>query len=229
VTTPLVEGFFDFACPWSYLAFNRAREAAMRTGSTLEWRPVQGAGIEALLQEPNGPLSARQAAYQQQDLQDWASYCGIKINRSGGDAGDSTAALKGAFLALEHGLEKPYMLAVFEAYWADGADISDEDWLVATAVAAGLDEGGFREWLLKPAVAEALQRNAAEYVERGGFATPGFFVAGKFIAGNERMPLVELALGQASDIEFVLPGMHGGPEADELVKTKAGQVFREDY
>ena len=56
-------------------------------------------------------------------------------------------------------------------------------------------------------------------MDRGGFVLPGFFVGDSHIAGNERMPLVELALGQASDLEFVLPGMHDWPGLDELEES----------
>ena len=36
----VLDVYFDYSCPWSYLAFVRAREAAMRTAAEIRWRPV---------------------------------------------------------------------------------------------------------------------------------------------------------------------------------------------
>ena len=218
MTTPVLEVFFDFACPWSYLAFNRACEAAMRTLSVIEWRPVISGQVSSAV----APRSEAELAYQQKDLRDWARYCGVKINFAG--APDSAAALKGAFLAVEHGLEKAYIGNVFEACWGKELNIADVGVLSDIAVDSGLDKAEFGEWLDKQAVADALQRNGEEMLERGGFGTPVMFVGDDFYLGNERMPLVELALGQASDIEFVMPGSHDSGAPDE----GDGELFSEE-
>jgi len=208
MSTPVAEAFFDFACPYSFLAYNRVREATMRTQSELEWRPVAAAALEAALEEPTAALTQAQRNYRLKDLKSWASYCGLFVERDYDSEVDSTAALKGTFLAIEHGVANQYVKAVFEACWCDNKDIADIKLLTDIATEAGLEAKEFAEWLDKTVVADALERNAKEFVEAGGFVLPGFIVADELILGNERMPLVELALGQASDIEFVLPGQH---------------------
>jgi len=208
MSTPVAEGFFDFACPWSFLGFNRLREAVMRTQAELEWRPVSQQEFDALCDEPPRATGKRRQAYAAKDLRDWASYCGVVLKRSPDNLPDSRAALKGAFLAIEHGVAHNYLKSVYEACWTDEQDIADRELLAGIAVTVGLDKQEFIEWLDKPAVDEALTKNARELNERGGFELPMQFVGDDMYAGNARMPLVELALGQASDIEFVLPGAH---------------------
>jgi len=208
MTTPVAEGFFDFACPRSFLAFNRLNEAVMRTQSELEWRPVSKAEFLSVCVEDEPQLSERRANYAAKDLKNWASYCGVVLARDPADTPDSRAALKGAFLAIEHGLAKPYLKAVYEACWTEQRDIADIGILADIAASAGLEKQEFLEWLDKPPVEDALTRNAHELNERGGFRLPTQFVGDDMYVGSARMPLLELALGQASDIEFVLPGAH---------------------
>ena len=67
----VLDVYFDYSCPWSYLAFGRARETAMRTGAEIRWRPVLAERIfEAVNPQRLASrlaMDERQAAYQQKD------------------------------------------------------------------------------------------------------------------------------------------------------------------
>ena len=53
-----------------------------------------------------------------------------------------------------------------------------------------------------------LKSNAQELINRGGFGSPTMFVEDKMFFGNDRMNLVEFAIGQASGKILVIPGQH---------------------
>jgi 2-hydroxychromene-2-carboxylate isomerase len=212
--TPLVEAFFDFNCPWSFVAFNRANEAAMRTMSRIEWRPLQCSELTHRLPELSKP-SAIERASAARNWMAWLDYCGLSVNREFDTRADSRNALLATLYATECGKEKAFIAAVFDAHWTQSSDISELSILLDVAEACELNLQELQAWLAKPVVADALQRNLEAYLAKQGFATPGFSIGDRLFIGNEQMPLVELALGQDSDISFVMPGSHNWDEPED--------------
>jgi 2-hydroxychromene-2-carboxylate isomerase len=105
--------------------------------------------------------------------------------------------MRGALVADEHRVISRYSRRVFESYWTDDKDISQDDVLREIVKEAGLDE---KEFFTKIASAEykaRLRANVEELIERGGFGSPTMFVEGSMFFGNDRLPLVEheLAVG----------------------------------
>ncbi len=206
--SPTLEAFFDFACPWSWVAFNRANEAAMRTLSMIEWRPVQSVQLAERLPELSSSSALEQQAAERHWLA-WLDYCGLQTARSFSDTVDSRQALLAALYATEAGLEGAFVGDVFAAYWEQGKNIADPSVLLNLAGECGLNTEELQDWLGKGVVSDALDRNLDQFIELNGYKTPGFRVGDSLFMGNEQMPLVELALGQASDLGFVMPGSHG--------------------
>lgn len=220
---PAVEFFFDSSCPWSYLALDRVREAAIRTGSRVVYRPVL---VDDVLRAANpgfpadrtDPVPVR-ARYQAKDLADWARYCGLTLRRPKPWPIRPEWAQRGAVAAAQlagEGAAGPaaYLAAVFAALFADNRDISDIAVVEALAVSAGLDAGRFAALLRDDRIRLQVQANGAELVARGGFGTPTFLVAtgpddGDLYFGNDRLPLVEAALARLGGMRLVLPGAHG--------------------
>jgi 2-hydroxychromene-2-carboxylate isomerase len=208
-----VEFFFDCSCPWTYLAFTRLREVARRTGSTIVWRPIvvrdvlQTANLD--LRQGSSMTGCRQARYESKDLADWADFCNLKIELPPDWPPKSDLAMRGATLALEAGRIEKYCEHVFRACFEYGRDISTMSVLNQVVIAAGMDESGFRKNVAANAATSGLTANAGELIERGGFGSPTMFVGESMFFGNDRMPLVEFALGQASGRQFVPPGDHG--------------------
>jgi 2-hydroxychromene-2-carboxylate isomerase len=208
----VLDVYFDYSCPWSYLAFVRAREAAMRTGAEIRWRPVLAdrifEAVKSRRLENRLAVDPGKAAYQQKDLKDWARFCSISITLPDGWPVDSTHALSGAIVAIEQDLMVPYCNAVFEAYFENAQDISKTTVLAKIAASVGLDPKAFKTKIRESKGFEQVLSNSNELIERGGFGIPTMFVGDDMYFGNHSMPLVELALGQASDSTFIMPGEH---------------------
>jgi 2-hydroxychromene-2-carboxylate isomerase len=209
----LVSFYFDCACPWSYLAMGRLREAALRTGARVDWRPVFSAavleaanpGYPADRQDPN----PRKARYQAKDLQDWARYLGLRIQRPERWPVRAELAQRAAVAAAAAGRAGPFLEALFGAYFGEGRDIEDRAVILSAAAEAGLDGAVVAAALEDPATLAAVEANGAALVELGGFGVPSMVVGDDLFFGNDRMPLVEAALIRAADIRLVLPGQHG--------------------
>lgn len=213
----VVSFFFDCACPWSYLATGRLREAALRTGARIDWRPVFSAAVLQAAnsghpidhpiddQEPN----PRKARYQAKDLQDWARYLGLRIRRPEHWPVRAELAQRAAVAAAGMGQAGPFLEALFGAYFGEGRDIEDRAVILAAAGEAGLEATALAAALDDPATLAAVEANGAALVDLGGFGVPSMVVGDDLYFGNDRMPLVEAALARAGDLRLVLPGQHG--------------------
>jgi 2-hydroxychromene-2-carboxylate isomerase len=202
-----VQFFFDFACPWSYLACARLRETAMRTGAEISWRPVDLAALAG--GSPGFAAQPERAAWQRADLQAWARYCDLPLSLPADWPRPATAALRGAVYAAAQGRASAYVPQVFRAWYGAGSDIDDVAVLAELARESGLEAAAFHAALSDTATLDTLRANAAELESRGGFRSATMFVGDEMYCGNSRIPLVEFALAQASNRQFVMPGQHG--------------------
>ena len=212
---PTVDFYLDVSCPWSYLALQRLREAAIRTGTSIRYRPVLVDQIlavanPALAESRLDPVPAR-ARYQAKDLADWVRYCGLRIRRPDRWPLVAEWAQRGVVAAstMTGGRPEAYLAAVFAALFADNRDIGELAVVEAAATEAGLETAGFAALIREDATRLEVERNGTELLEHGGFGTPTFIVAGDLYFGNDRLPLVESALARHAGMHLVLPGAHG--------------------
>ncbi len=210
---PAVEFFFDTSCPWSYLALERVRDAALRTASRVVFRPVL---VDDVLRVSNpafpagriDPLPVR-ARYQAKDLADWARYCGLTIRRPEPWPLRAEWAQRGAVVAAGTGQAVAYLSAVFAALFTDNRPIGERAVVEAVAAEAGLDPVRFAAGIGASETLVQVERNVAELLARGGFGTPTLLVGDDLYFGNDRLPLVEAALARQGGMQLVLPGAHG--------------------
>ncbi len=196
-----LEFFYDCSSPWTYLAFTRIEEVAARHQAELIWRPILVGGVfnavnPSVYESRERPVKAK-ARYYAKDLQDWAHLYGIKIGQPTVFPVNSVKAMRGAFVALEHGRISPYSRRVFESYWGEDRDISKDDVLRDIVRAVDLDEKEYFAKIAAPEYKERLKANTEELISRGGFGSPSIFVEGEMFFGNDRLVLVEHALAHS--------------------------------
>jgi|SRR5208283_2442682 2-hydroxychromene-2-carboxylate isomerase len=196
-----LEFFYDCSSPWTYLAFTRIEEVAARHQAELIWRPILVGGVfnavnPSVYESRERPVKAK-ARYYAKDLQDWAHLYGIKIGQPTVFPVNSVKAMRGAFVALEHGRISPYSRRVFESYWGEDRDISKDDVLRDIVRAVDLDEKEYFAKIPAPEYKEKLKANTEELISRGGFGSPSIFVEGEMFFGNDRLVLVEHALAHS--------------------------------
>jgi 2-hydroxychromene-2-carboxylate isomerase len=108
---------------------------------------------------------------------------------------NSVKAMRGAFFALERGVLPAYARAVFETYWGDLSDISQDEVLAKIVERVGLPRAEYFAAISRPEYKERLRANTDELIARGGFGSPTMFVDGAdMYFGNDRLELVRAAL-----------------------------------
>ena len=207
----VVDYYFDYCCPWTYLSFKRLIQTTTRTASVINWKPILLADIEQELGSMIDPIihNSSEKDYEIKDLQDWANYCGLKITpRNNGLKNVSKKALCGAFCAIEANKIADYSGLVFDAYFGGLKDISNNEILTEIATKLELNPTDYESAINSTANLKRLKKNATELIERGGFGSPTMFVEHDMYYGNDRIPLVEFSIGRASGKILVLPGQH---------------------
>jgi len=132
------------------------------------------------------------------DLQDWADLYGIRIGQPPVFPVNSVKAMRGAIVAARHRLLPRWSRRVFETYWGELRDISQDEVLAPLVEEIGLDPAEFFAEIASPEIKDCLRANTEELIARGGFGSPTMFIDGEdMYFGNDRLPLVEHALGRA--------------------------------
>src|SRR5579863_8183731 len=186
----VVEMFFDCSSPWTYLAFENLQPLAAEVGARIVWRPFLVGGVfntinPSVYQSRAAPVPAK-ARYMLKDVQDWARHAGLTIRFPPTVFPVNSVKAMRCCLVLEpEGKLVPFARAVFEAYWRDDLDISQDQVLARLGADAGVLARD-----AAPQIKERLRANTDELVARGGFGSPTMFVNGADLYfGNDRLPL----------------------------------------
>lgn len=196
-----LEFFYDCSSPWTYLAFDRIEEVTEYAEATLIWRPILVGGVfnavnESVYEQRKNPVWPKLRWYTK-DLQDWANLYNLPIGQPPVFPVNSVKAMRGAIVAARHDLLPRWSRRMFESYWGELRDISQDDVLGEVANEIGLGSDVLFAGIAEPAVKAELRANTDELIERGGFGSPTMFIDGDdMYFGNDRLLLVEHRLAR---------------------------------
>ncbi|HXU99892.1 MAG TPA: 2-hydroxychromene-2-carboxylate isomerase [Caulobacteraceae bacterium] len=198
---PRLEVFFDCSSPWTYLAFENIQPLAAELGVAIAWRPFLVGGVfntvnPSVYEGRATPVPAK-ARYMLKDLQDWARQAGLKIKMPPTVFPvNSVKAMRACLVVAQEGRFVDFARAVFQAYWSEDQDISQDAVLEAVCARAGVGTDVIAR-AADPAIKAALKANTDELIARGGFGSPTIFVDGDdMYFGNDRLGLVRAALAR---------------------------------
>jgi 2-hydroxychromene-2-carboxylate isomerase len=198
----MIEFFFDCSSPWTWLAFHNLQPIARELGVEVRWRPVLVGGIfnavnPSVYEFRERGVPAKQA-YQLKDLRDWARKAGLDLHFPPKVFPvNSVKAMRGCLFLEPEGKLVEFARAVFEIYWGEDQDVSQDAVLETVCRRTGVDPQRFFAGIADPAVKERLKANTDEVMRRGGFGSPTIFIDGTdMYFGNDRLPLVREALSR---------------------------------
>ncbi|HEY2707333.1 MAG TPA: 2-hydroxychromene-2-carboxylate isomerase [Caulobacteraceae bacterium] len=199
----MIEVFFDCSSPWTYLAFHNIQPLAADFGAEITWRPILVGGVfntvnPSVYEGRANPVPVK-ARYSGKDLQDWARLAGLKIKMPPSVFPvNSVKAMRMCLVLAPRREFIPFATAVFEAYWGDDRDISQDAVLREICGRCGLDADALLAAQADDAIKARLRANTDEVMARGGFGSPTIFVGQTdMYFGNDRLPLVRAALERA--------------------------------
>jgi 2-hydroxychromene-2-carboxylate isomerase len=194
----MIEFFFDCSSPWTYLAFHNIQPLAKEFGAEISWRPILVGGIfntinPSVYASREKPVDAK-VNYMKKDMADWARSSGLAIKmRPTVFPVNSVKAMRGCIWLGKEMV--PFARAVFEIYWGEDKDISQDAVLTEVCKSVGVDPQKFFAGISEQSIKDQLKANTDEVMVRGGFGSPTIFIDKiDMYFGNDRLPLIREAL-----------------------------------
>jgi 2-hydroxychromene-2-carboxylate isomerase len=211
-----LEFWFDFSCPFAYVASTQVEKLAQRTGAELDLRPMLLGGVFKARGTPQnlaatlGPAKTR---HNLDDMRRQAQRVGVPLRMPQSHPMRTVEALRCVLAAgpslpqshhtlpqSHHTLPQshhtlPLIHRIYRAYWDENADIADRAVLTRALTEVGLDAAAILARAESRAIKDELRRRTDEAVARGVFGVPTYFVGEQLFWGQDRADMVEAALG----------------------------------
>jgi 2-hydroxychromene-2-carboxylate isomerase len=196
----MIEFFFDCSSPWTYLAFHNIQPMAREFEQEITWRPILVGGIfntinPSVYARRENPVAAK-IAYDKKDIADWARIAGLTIlMRPKVFPVNSVKAMRGCIWLGKDML--PFARTVFQIYWGEDQDISQDAVLTEVCKRCGIDAKAFLDGIGQQSIKDQLKTNTDEVMARGGFGSPTIFLdKTDMYFGNDRLPLLRDVLSR---------------------------------
>jgi 2-hydroxychromene-2-carboxylate isomerase len=195
----VLELWFDFSCPYAYLASRRAKQLSVE----IDWRPMLLGGVFRGIGAGDGPMatiSPQKQAHNYHDMHRWADLFGEPFRLPPAHPMRTVQALR-TLLALPRTYWPVAIEAIFAAYWQRGDDVTHAEVIAHALRTAGVPDDAIAAAALRaddPAIKDELRQRTDEAIALGIFGAPAWIVRGdgdpRLIWGQDRMPWVEAAL-----------------------------------
>ena len=194
----IIDFYFDFISPFSYLAYQRLPGLAQRFGCRVEAHVLDLAETK-LLGGNTGPTSRDQPLkrrYNQKDKERWGRRYGVPIVNPTSYRPDRLN--KGAFFAADRGESDAYIAAAWRRVWGEGGDMAGESILRDVAGELGWDANSFLAFTLSRAADERYKAATLDAHQRGIFGVPTMMIGDEMWWGNDRLDFLEEFLAARS-------------------------------
>jgi predicted DsbA family dithiol-disulfide isomerase len=181
----------DVMCPWCIVGYRQLEQALAQTGvgAFIRWHPFElnpqmppeGQNTAEHIMEKYG-ASAEQSAQNRAQLVQIGEGLGIDFNFTPDSRMvNSFAAHQLLHWAQEHNLQHPLKLALFEAHFTQGRDVSDLGVLADVAEEVGLDRAQAVEVLESGSHADAVRELEGTWAGQGITGVPAMVFEGKYL------------------------------------------------
>ncbi len=176
-----VEFWFDFSCPYAYLAWPRVEEICARAGVRLVLAPMLLGGVFRLTGAGAGPmatLSPPKAANNLRDMARWADRQDALFALPSAHPMRTVRALR-TLLGLPEARWPAAIHALYAAYWQRGDDLTSDDAIGRALAGAGIEAAEIaaaRAHADGDAAREELHRRTDQAVAHGIFGAPAMVI-----------------------------------------------------
>lgn len=189
--TSVIDFYFDFISPFSYLAHVRLPALARAHGRTLAYHPIDipEAKIAAGNYGPSNREVPAKIKVLMADLARWAERYEVPLAFPASFAcGEWNMA---ALYASEHGAAEAFVTDAYHRIWALGIDPGDAQELQSASAAAGLDPDEVTSFVASEDAARRYREARSKAYARGVFGAPMMFVDDQIFWGNDRLEFLE--------------------------------------
>ncbi|WP_146345946.1 2-hydroxychromene-2-carboxylate isomerase [Falsiphaeobacter marinintestinus] len=194
----VLEFWFEFASPYSYLSAMRIMPMAHAAGVDVVWKPFLLGPIFAAQGWSDSPFNIYPAKgrYMWRDMERRAAQLELPFQRPEPFPQNGLMAARLSLAALDHPQGHAFCQNVYSAQFAKGQDISDPGVLHQCLEATGLDAALF-EQAKSDRIKQALRTQTEAAQTAGIFGAPSFVASDELFWGDDRL---EDALDHAAQI-----------------------------
>jgi 2-hydroxychromene-2-carboxylate isomerase len=198
-----VELWFDFSCPYAYLASRRIEALVADAGATLHWKPMLLGGVFRATGAGDGPMATlgpAKAANNLRDMHRWAERFGVPLEVPAAHPMRTVRALR-VLLGIAESSWPAVIHAIYAAYWQRGEDVTRDDVIDRALAGAGVSaEARAAAFAGADGKKDELRARTDEAVGLGVFGAPAFVVRrpGRepvLLWGQDRMAWLKAVLG----------------------------------
>jgi 2-hydroxychromene-2-carboxylate isomerase len=187
-----IDFWFDYSCPYAYLASTQVEALAARTKAKLVYKPMLLGGVFRAVDTPQNlfnELSPQKVRHNALDMHRWADLFGVPLTMPAAHPMRTVEALRATLVT---GIDPRVITGFYRAYWIEGRPPSAPDTMRDVLTIAGHDAD--RVLAALDSVKDELRVRTDEAIALGIFGAPAFVVAGEMYWGQDRMQFVEQAL-----------------------------------
>lgn len=200
--------WFDYSCPYAYIASTQVESLARRMAATLTFQPMLLGGIFRATGTPQNlmnVLGPAKAKHNREDMFRWAALYGIDLSIPAEHPQRTVDALRATLAAK---CDPKVIAGFYRAYWTEGRPVSDEGTMRAVLRAAGHDPDAVIAKANAQDTKDDLKRRTDEAIALGIFGAPTFIVDKKELFwGQDRMHFVS---GERCEDSWPIAGASAG-------------------
>lgn len=193
----MIDFYFDFTSPYSYIAAEQIGPLAARHGCTVDWKPVLlGVLFKTSGGAPLTELHSWKAGYSVMDFERSARFAGLPYRHPDRfPQATYNAARAMLWIKANHPRQAvPFALEVFRTLFARGGEPNDAATLAGIARSLGLDAQAIVAATQDPAWKAALVRANEQAAAQQVFGAPMFVLDGERFWGSDRLAQLEARL-----------------------------------
>ncbi|MGO8920974.1 MAG: 2-hydroxychromene-2-carboxylate isomerase [Stellaceae bacterium] len=186
----VIEFWYEFASPYSYLAAARIERLAAGRPIRLEWCPFLLGPIFKQRGHDPSPFqnpSPAERRYRWRDVQRLCVAEGLALRLPSTYPRNGLLAARAALIAIDEGWGAAFTRAVYNANFAGDRDIADPAVIGAIIAALGRHAPGVLARAAGPANKARLVARGEAAVRRGIFGAPSFLIGEELFWGNDRL------------------------------------------
>jgi 2-hydroxychromene-2-carboxylate isomerase len=192
----IIDYYFDFGSPASYLAYTQLPKLCAQTGASVECKPMLLGGVFQATGNHSPATIPAKGAYTFTDFARFATRYGVPL-ATNPHFPINTLLLMRAAMGLnmtDDARFVPYCNAMYKAIWVDALNMNDPAVVGQVLTTAGIDPASILALANAQGTKDALKTATEAAVARGVFGAPTFFVGNAMFWGQDRLDFVREAL-----------------------------------
>jgi len=182
----LIDFYFDFVSPYSFLAHKRIRKIESEEKIKFIYKPILLGGLHNLIGITAPAFISPKAKFMVKDCAMVANKYNIKFKFNSQFPINSLNLLRG-LLSISSDKKKIYINNFFDAYWQDGLNLNKKKIIITILKKCKINQDDFRKKINNKKIKNKLKKLTQDAFKKNIFGAPTFVVNKKIFWGQDRL------------------------------------------